>query len=578
MKTITSGREKGAVAPLVAILIVVFILCIALVVDLGHLHNVKVQLQRAVDAAALAGAKQLDGSIGQDGRAGYVARAAADINKIDSNSGWVADAYEFEITPGLWDKDLTADPRFTPVTEESAVMANAIKVKATLQVENIFFFLTDNSTVSADAIAIANPDVPVIPLAIVTCIPADEMLENPGSLPGLTACDIISYNLDNDQDDTMAFTSLTFGANANDIVEYMSTEEGREKFNKVIFGKGLTTTDGIENESVDLGGCYPHDLDIPCGLGRISAEDLAPPGAFPVPAGISPLNSSPGEPAVGFDPMIAYGANGALPRWYHNNDDESFGDDDHFTRVWSQDGILLQGSTETIDEFLARLEAYALCPAGDLSCRPYNDDRFLAGNLLVAPSGQLAKNLEETLGNAPGYWPDYRKVINQAGYPKIGIINGSVSTVLSAFIDNENVSDGNDLICSDNYPFPPGQTTLRLNAPVIFAGACEDWKAISNPSAEHTLTYIGLSKLLLTRAWIQNTESYDCGELSEVVQLPAGGCPGQIFDPALNGSYFSVDGVPVPSSFKGLEGLSMVPIAEDEDENSGSMLKVFLVK
>ncbi|MFO7607010.1 MAG: pilus assembly protein TadG-related protein [Desulfurivibrionaceae bacterium] len=575
MKTITSGSEQGAVAPLVAILIVLFILCIALVVDLGHLHNVKVQLQRAVDAAALAGARQLDGTTGQDDRAGYVARAAADINKIDSNSGWVTNAYEFEITPGIWDKDLAADPRFTPVTEESVVMANAIKVKATLQVDNIFFFLTDNSTVSADAIAVANPDVPVIPLAIVTCVPADEMLENPGSLPGLTACDITSYNLDNDQDDTMAFTSLTFGANANDIVEYMSTEEGLEKFNKVIFGKGLTTTDGIENESVDLGGCYPHDLDIPCGLGRISSEDLAPPEAFPVPESISPLNSTPGEPAVGFDPMIAYGANGALPRWYHNNDDESFGDDDHFTRVWSQDGILLPGAGENTQEFVVRLKTYAECGEDDLSCRPYNDDRFLDGNLVIKPPNQLAKNLEETLGFAPEYWPDYREVINRAGYPKIGIINGTVSTVLSAFIDNKNVSDGTDLICSDNDPFPPGQTTLRLNAPVIFAGACEDWKAISNPSAEHTLTYIGLSKLLLTRAWIK--ESYDCGELSEVVQLPAGGCPDKVFDPALNGSYFSADGVPVPSSFRGLEGLSMVPVADDE-EDSGSMLNVFLVE
>ena len=59
MKKITRNGEQGAVAPLVGILMVVFILCVALVVDLGHLHNVKVQLQRAADAGALAAALSL---------------------------------------------------------------------------------------------------------------------------------------------------------------------------------------------------------------------------------------------------------------------------------------------------------------------------------------------------------------------------------------------------------------------------------------------------------------------------------------------------------------------------------------
>ena len=44
--------EKGAVAVLVAVMLVLILACLALVVDLGHLHNVKAQLQRAVDAAA----------------------------------------------------------------------------------------------------------------------------------------------------------------------------------------------------------------------------------------------------------------------------------------------------------------------------------------------------------------------------------------------------------------------------------------------------------------------------------------------------------------------------------------------
>ena len=97
MKTRIRNREQGAVAPLVGILMVVFILCIALVVDLGHLHNVKVQLQRAVDAAALAGAQQLDGSTAtpdQDTKAGTVAMKVLAINMVDGATGWENDANE----------------------------------------------------------------------------------------------------------------------------------------------------------------------------------------------------------------------------------------------------------------------------------------------------------------------------------------------------------------------------------------------------------------------------------------------------------------------------------------------------
>ncbi|MDT8335285.1 MAG: pilus assembly protein TadG-related protein, partial [Desulfurivibrionaceae bacterium] len=192
MKTIISGREQGAVAPLVAILMVVFILCIALVVDLGHLHNVKVQLQRAVDAAALAGAQQLDGSAGQDARASAVALATADANRIDSDSGWVAGAYEFRSDMGHWNPDITAAGRFDQTSVDPDT-GNAIKVTAELQVDNIFFFLTDNSTVSADAIAVSTFEEQTLPITVVSCIPSGGE-DFPGVLsPGDTVNDIALY-------------------------------------------------------------------------------------------------------------------------------------------------------------------------------------------------------------------------------------------------------------------------------------------------------------------------------------------------------------------------------------------------
>jgi hypothetical protein len=279
--------------------------------------------------------------------------------------------------------------------------------------------------------------------------------------------------------------------------------------------------------------------------------------------------------------LTAYGNNRALPRWYNidNDDPPSFQDDDHFTRVWTQDGILIKGSGETWPDYVSRLESYANC--ADItasSCNPYGDERFrTTDNLIIEPSPQFAQNLAPIVGFQPGFWPDFGKVIKHAGYPKVGVINGNTTTVLQAFIDNEYVSDGTNLKCSDNEPFPEGEKTLRVNAPVIFAGACENWQAVSNASG-HDLRYIGLSKLLLTRVWVKNNESYDCGEDSEVVQLHGGeGCTASDFDPTLSGgTYFSVP-VSVPSSLKAIEGLTLVPVADDE-EDQGSLLKVYLVE
>ena len=51
------SSERGSVVVLVAAMLFLIFFCVALVVDVGHIHNVKIELQRAVDAAALAGAQ-----------------------------------------------------------------------------------------------------------------------------------------------------------------------------------------------------------------------------------------------------------------------------------------------------------------------------------------------------------------------------------------------------------------------------------------------------------------------------------------------------------------------------------------
>lgn len=575
---IQKNNEKGAVIVLVAIMLLLIVTCLGIVVDLGHIHNVKVQLQEAVDAAALAGAGQLNGASGMIQRVKDVAVATAKANGATEVS-FVDSECKSSATDsclGTWNDTAlgsSAADRWT----YNGTSPNAVLVRATRAVKHIFFFFSAATTVTADAIAVAKPEVPVLPLAIVTCIPSDKMLENPGALPGADVCDIRSYSFNPDQNDTAAWTSLTFNASDTEIIDYMSSQTGRDKFNKVIFGTGIPN-DGIENEApTTTGNCDPSDLNISCGLGKIAGKELAPPGDFPVPPGLPPVSATPGQPAGSFDPLVGFAQNGALPRWYNVDDDGVFGSDDYFSRVWSQDGILIKGASESLTDYLARIKSYAVCTTA--SCKPYGDNRFLASNtdpLIVKPTGKFAQNLKDTLGFIPEYWPKFVNVVAKAGYPKVGVMNGSATNILQAFVGNPDVSNGTDLRCSDNDPFPPGQKTLRVNAPVIFAGSCEDWKALSNGG--HTLDYIGLSKFLLTRVWT-NKNDYDCGTESEVVQLPASGasCTASSFVPGLfNDQYFSLP-VTVKGGFKGLEGLTLVPVADDE-KDQGSILKVYLVE
>jgi hypothetical protein len=57
------SRQGGAVAVMVGISMVALLGFVAMVIDLGHLYIVKTELQNAADAAALSGAKQLNGTL-----------------------------------------------------------------------------------------------------------------------------------------------------------------------------------------------------------------------------------------------------------------------------------------------------------------------------------------------------------------------------------------------------------------------------------------------------------------------------------------------------------------------------------
>ena len=85
-------HQRGAVAVIVAFCLTLLVGMLGLVLDLGHLYIAKTELQNAMDAAALAGAKELTGTLAGVVKAKSAACELAGDNKYDLNSIKVADS------------------------------------------------------------------------------------------------------------------------------------------------------------------------------------------------------------------------------------------------------------------------------------------------------------------------------------------------------------------------------------------------------------------------------------------------------------------------------------------------------
>ena len=498
-----AANKKGAVAPFVAIMLVVLIGCLALVVDLGKLHNVKVQLQRAVDAAALSGALKLNGDANQVQNAKDSAANAAAAN-IVNNSPLTLDntATSLEILIGAWETgnyDKTAGERFTSPTPSGS--PNAVKVSKSIEVTDLIFsriWNNDAETVSADAIAVTTFEEPGLPIALLSCIPINEGLGN-------TVCDIKMYKWSTDPDDTAGWTGLTFNTNAQTLKDFFS---GDLDINRVLYGnndahQGLENTSVLKptgpsgpcgNQSINKNTGNNFEYDIKCGLGNdFDDSDAAP---------ADPLAYNP------------------LPRWYNDTD---------FKRILYMDGMLSRGHTvdadgdweytEDTDLYQQRLtvlqeasttgnfDAYnttyscpsAYCTTNNIG---YNDtildDRFTRYIEWSNKDKKYNVNSEEAL--------------RDAGYPLVQAKNGQDTAALAAFIDST-ISDPDDghfknTLTAKTDPFADagaGATgeTLPVTIPVIFAGECGDWKALKGQF------YIGTANLLITRIWKNNHDCWD---------------------------------------------------------------------
>ncbi|MDH5297698.1 MAG: pilus assembly protein TadG-related protein [Desulfobulbaceae bacterium] len=578
---IREAKNKGAVAPLVAILMVLLLGCLALVVDLGHLHNVKTELQRAVDAAALAGARELDGKNEEITRAQQAAMAVAGQNTVNGSA--LSLDVNADIQVGTWDVGaygtaaadrFTAMPSGTP--NPPSEMLTAVKVTKQLQIERFFAIIwgDETTTVGADAIAVVTYEEPGLPIALLSCLPYV------GGSYGESVCGIKLYKELSNTDDTAGWTSLTLPTGPQGIpnaadVKFLFTKEGQKVLDTILYGDNANHQ-GIENSPVTPScgtsnvGSDPAN-DIKCGLG----PDFDP-------GTVSLANATA--------PTVAYP--GSLPRW---------DDGDHFQRILTMNGILARGGwqgtvptgyeayypvypAETGTQYQQRLfDLYtASAGGGTYTYDNYKTDHN-GGRPLPAwvTDGRFAKYISDKNDKAPKKTTDvfvhFEQPLYEAGYPLVNAGNGMMTSILGTFLDDSDTGvrdpktgSFKSSLVGENPPFDEASAptshgqgeTLVATLPVIYAGECgADWDAL------RWKVYTGLANLYITRVW---KGVNDCTDAANPVTVPASPpflCDGKSFNPIpplTGGSSGSYTCVKLSSATdKGIEGIIM-PKGKDE--------------
>jgi hypothetical protein len=143
----TAQRRKGAIIVLSAVLMIVMLSMVAFSVDIGFIALVRTELQRSVDAGALAGAGTL---VNGSEEAESVALRYVQLNPVARSL--VGDG-DIEITTGHWDE---LSRSFLASTE----VPSAIRIRAQ-RIEQPTFFAralgTDSFDMQAEAIAMYRP-------------------------------------------------------------------------------------------------------------------------------------------------------------------------------------------------------------------------------------------------------------------------------------------------------------------------------------------------------------------------------------------------------------------------------------
>jgi hypothetical protein len=223
--------ERGATAVLVALLLVVLASFLALVMNVGHLKTVRAQLHNATDSAALAAARELNGTLEGLAEAKRVAADYASRHKTDSLEN---DEPRIMIDPGdvifgQWYMDRPRYSAFEEITGRApadlsrinavlvrdgreAARGNAVKTITAL-------FDREATDVTAASVAVLGgppeDDCPLVPLAFSSCAVTD--------LDGVPLCDK-PLTFHSDINDTIGFTNLAPEAAVNtaDLVDILT--------------------------------------------------------------------------------------------------------------------------------------------------------------------------------------------------------------------------------------------------------------------------------------------------------------------------------------------------------------------
>lgn len=225
------GRcQRGAVAVLVALMLAVLLGFLALTMNAGHKVSVRGELQNATDSAALAAARELNGTVEGLAAGRVMAAGYAGLHNTDGSQTVAIDPGD--VTYGIWNFDAAT---FTPITGTGPFQLqsiNAVRVQAGREATRgnplpvwISAFLGGRTQMDVRAAAVAVGGGPretrcVIPLAFADC----KLMDADGNL----RCDQ-QLVFKNDFEDNAGLTGLGQGSNTateKALLEQAASGEG----------------------------------------------------------------------------------------------------------------------------------------------------------------------------------------------------------------------------------------------------------------------------------------------------------------------------------------------------------------
>lgn len=292
--------QRGAVAIIVGICIVVLVGMIGLVVDMGHLFVFKTELQNAADSCALAAAKELDGGSDALSRAQSAGITVGQQNKTDLQGAAVS------ISPANIKFSATLSPNSNYLTlAAGANPATAKYAMCTLNRNGIQMWFMQvmglgNQTVAAEAVATLAPSQTACAIPIGVC--------SQGSAP--------SFGLVTGKWYSGKFSAGGGGTGSYDWIDFTPPGGGASELKDLLAGVGqcnlppVGTPVGEQGQVVGLTDAWNSRFGVYKNGGPYNATTAAPdftgvaytPATWPHANAATPQNAYSGTPDSGSTP------------------------------------------------------------------------------------------------------------------------------------------------------------------------------------------------------------------------------------------------------------------------------------